>query len=89
MKKVRWGVIGCGGIARTRTIPGMLLAENAQLVSVMARDLASAQAVQEQFGAERAYDSAEQMLENDDLNAVYIATSLYLARIQSITFANP
>ena len=51
MRKVRWGVIGCGGIARTRTIPGMLLAENAQLVSVMARDLASAQAVQEQFGA--------------------------------------
>ena len=50
MKKVRWGVIGCGGIARTRTIPGMLLTENAQLVSVMARDLASAQAVQEQFG---------------------------------------
>ena len=48
MKKVRWGVIGCGGIARTRTIPGMLLTENAQLVSVMARDLTSAQAVQEQ-----------------------------------------
>ena len=70
MRKVRWGVIGCGGIARTRTIPGMLLAENAQLVSVMARDLASAQAVQEQFGADRAYDSAEQLLKNDDLDAV-------------------
>ena len=77
MKKVRWGVIGCGGIARTRTIPGMLLAENAQLVSVMARNLASAQAVQEQFGAERAYDSAEQLLKNDDLDAVYIATPVF------------
>ena len=77
MRKVRWGVIGCGGIARTRTIPGMLLTENAQLVSVMARDLASAQAVQEQFGADRAYDSAEQMLENDELDAVYIATPVF------------
>lgn len=77
MKKVRWGVIGCGGIARSRTIPGMLLTENAQLVSVMARDLASAQAVKEQFGAERAYDSAEQLLKQDELDAVYIATPVF------------
>ena len=25
MKKLKWGVIGCGGIADRRTIPGMLL----------------------------------------------------------------
>ena len=33
MKKIKWGVIGAGGIADRRTIPGMMLAENAELVS--------------------------------------------------------
>ena len=35
MKKVRWGVIGAGGIAQRRTIPGMMQCENAELVAVM------------------------------------------------------
>ena len=35
MKKLRWGVIGAGGIADRRTIPGMMLAENAELIAVM------------------------------------------------------
>ena len=33
--KVKWGVIGAGGIADRRTIPGMMLAKNAELVAVM------------------------------------------------------
>ena len=30
MNKVKWGVIGAGGIADRRTILGMMLAENAE-----------------------------------------------------------
>ncbi len=32
---VNFGVIGAGGIARRRTIPGMLRAKNCRLVAVM------------------------------------------------------
>lgn len=35
MSKVKWGVIGAGGIADRRTIPGMILANNAELIAVM------------------------------------------------------
>lgn len=77
MKKVRWGVIGCGGIARSRTIPGMLMEDSAQLVSVMSRNLSVAEAVKEQFGAQKAYHNIEDLLQNDDLDAVYIATPVY------------
>ena len=35
MKKLRWGVIGAGGIADRRTIPGMMLANNAELIAVL------------------------------------------------------
>jgi hypothetical protein len=45
MRKVKWGVIGCGGIADRRTIPGMMLAENAELVAVMDANGAAAEAV--------------------------------------------
>lgn len=37
MEKLRWGVIGAGGIADTRTIPGILEARNAELVALTAR----------------------------------------------------
>ena len=39
MKKLRWGVIGAGGIADRRTIPGMMLANNAELIAVMDNDV--------------------------------------------------
>ena len=77
MKKVRWGVIGCGGIARSRTIPGMMRCENAELVSVMDLNMEVAQAVKEQFGADRAYDNAADLLKDDDIDAVYIATPVF------------
>ena len=35
MKKVRWGILGAGGIADRRTLPGMQLAEHAEIVSVI------------------------------------------------------
>ena len=34
-RKLKVGIIGCGGIADRRTLPGMMLAENAELVAVM------------------------------------------------------
>ena len=42
--KIKWGVIGCGGIADRRTLPGMMLAENAELVAVMDTRSAAAEA---------------------------------------------
>ncbi|MDO4939624.1 MAG: Gfo/Idh/MocA family oxidoreductase, partial [Lachnospiraceae bacterium] len=77
MEKVRWGVIGCGGIARLRTIPGMLRCDNAELISVMDLNMEVAQAVKEQFGAKRAYDNAAELLKDDDIDAVYIATPVF------------
>ena len=74
---VRWGVIGCGGIARSRTIPGMMLTENVELVSVMDLDIKVAEAVREEFHALKAYDNAEDVLKNDDIDAVYIATPVF------------
>jgi predicted dehydrogenase len=73
ISKVRWGVIGSGGIARRRTIPeGFAAAENAKLEMVFDINSEVNDAVAKQFGvkAAKAFDE----LLNSDIEAVYIAT---------------
>ena len=82
MNKVRWGIIGSGGIARKRTLPGMLLARNAECLAVMDLKEEVAEAVQEQFQIPRAYTSLEELLAQDDIDAVYIATPVFCHKEQ-------
>lgn len=82
MKKVRWGVIGCGGIARKRTLPGMMLAKNAECVALMDVNEEFVKAVQEQFNIPRTYTSLEELLSQKDIDAVYIATPVFCHKEQ-------
>lgn len=72
MKKVRFGIIGAGGIARRRTIPGMLQAENIEVRAVM--DIVNAQEVAKEFNVPHAYDCVDALLADPEIDAVYIAT---------------
>ena len=74
MEKLRWGVIGAGGIADTRTIPGILEARNAELVALTARTPERAEQLRRKHGAKRAYTSEEELLRDPEVDAVYIAT---------------
>ena len=76
MEKLRFGVIGAGGIADRRTIPGMMLAENAELVAVMGPSLERTEKIRAKYGAKRAYDSEEALLRDAEVDAVYIATPI-------------
>ena len=58
MEKIRFGVIGAGGIADRRTIPGMKLARNAELTAVMELNPAVAEQLRVKHGAKRAYNDA-------------------------------
>lgn len=78
MQKLRWGVIGAGGIADRRTIPGMMLAQNAELVAVMEINMEFAEKIRAKYGAAKAYDSAEALLADPDVDAVYIASPVVL-----------
>ena len=87
MKKVKWGVIGAGGIADRRTIPGMLLADNAELVSVMEIDTAFAQKLCAKYGAKRAYTRAQALVEDPEIDAVYIASPVFAHAQQAMAAA--
>ena len=72
MKKVRWGVIGTAGIARSTTIPAMREAENCSLVAIAGRSMEKAVQFQETFGFEKAYGSYDALLADPEVEAVYI-----------------
>jgi predicted dehydrogenase len=72
-KKVSWGVVGSGGIARRRTIPeGILPARNAELVAVYGTNAKTNAEVAKQFGA-TPVDSLANLL-REEIDAVYIAS---------------
>ena len=81
MKKLKWGVIGCGGIADRRTIPGMMLAENAECYAVMDINAEVAENVKNIYNANFATDSVDALLEQD-IDAVYIATPVFCHKEQ-------
>jgi len=76
MRKVNMGVIGAGGIAYRRTIPGMLKANNINLAAVM--DIARIKEIAKEFNVPRAYTSEKEIVRDTDIDAVYIASPVYL-----------
>lgn len=85
---IRWGVIGCGGIADRRTIPeGILPARDSKLVAVMSRSEATAERIAKKYGVKRYYTKEGSLLEDPEVDAVYIATPNNLHAEQCISAA--
>ncbi len=87
-KKVRWGVIGAGGIADRRTIPGMMLCDNAELVAVMEINMELAEKCRAKWGCKKAYDNEADLLADPEIDAVYIATPVVLHARQAMAAAD-
>lgn len=88
MKKVRWGVIGAGGIADRRTIPGMMLCDNAELVAVMEINMDLAEKCRAKWNCKRAYDNEAALLADPEIDAVYIASPVFLHAKQAMAAAD-
>lgn len=69
---VRWGILGCAGIARKVLIPAIRATTDATLHAIASRDAAKAAAWAKEFGAAHAYASYEALLADPAIDAVYI-----------------
>ena len=79
--RIRWGVVGSGGIARRRTIPeGILPASNAELAGVYDANLNVNAEVAQLHGAQ-AFRSLGDLV-GLGIDAVYIATPVFVHREQ-------
>ncbi len=72
MNKVKWGVLGTARIAKGCTIPGMKMADNCELYAIAGRNPEKAEAFKNEFGFARSYGSYDALLEDPEVEAVYI-----------------
>lgn len=70
--KVKWGVLGTANIAKWCTIPGMKIADSCELYAVAGRSLEKAQRFKDEYGFQKAYGSYDELIADEDVQAVYI-----------------
>jgi len=71
-RKVKWGVLGVANIAVKKVIPAMQLGELSEVTAIASRDLTKAQRTAQQLGIPKAYGTYDELLKDQDVEAVYI-----------------
>ncbi len=78
VERVKWGVIGAGGIARRRTIKETIMyAQMAEIKALMDIDEKVVKEVGREWGIDRWFTDVEKLLQ-EDIEAVYIASPNYV-----------
>jgi predicted dehydrogenase len=74
MNLVRWGMIGCGSVAERKSAPAFYKAPGSALVAVMGRRLEAVTDYAARHGIARVYTDAQALINDPEVDAVYIAT---------------
>jgi len=74
MSDINWGIIGCGDVTEIKSGPAFNKVAGSNLIAVMRRDAAKAADYAQRHQVGKWYSDAEQLLNDADLNAIYIAT---------------
>ena len=77
---IRLGFIGAGANVRNVMIPRLLESPGVELLAVANRSLESSQRAADEVGISRAYSHWEELLRDDDVDAVVIGTWPYMHR---------
>ena len=72
MADLRWGVLSTAGIARQKVIPGIQRADRCRVVAIASRDASRAANVAREAGIPTAHGSYQALLEDPNVDAVYI-----------------
>lgn len=74
MKQINWGFIGCGEVTEKKSGPAFNEVEGSLVVAVMSRSENKARSYAERHHVRKWYKDASELIEDPDVNAVYIAT---------------
>lgn len=74
MKKINWGIIGCGDVTEIKSGPAFNKVNNSSLVAVMRRDAAKAEEYARRHNVPRWYNDADKLIADPEVNAIYVAT---------------
>ena len=74
MESVNWGIIGCGDVTEIKSGPAFNKVKDSKLVAVMRRNAEKAKDYAERHKVPFWYSNADDLLNNEAINAIYIAT---------------
>lgn len=84
MTILKWGLIGAGDIARKRIAPALMDLENCELVSVSRSQAELAESFAKEFGIKKWFADWRELVQDEEIDAVYIATPVFLHKEQTI-----
>lgn len=87
MKTLKWGLIGAGDIVKKRVAPALRDLENCELVAVSRNRAELAESFAKEFGARKHFADWSELVKDDEIEAIYIATPVFLHKEQAITAA--
>lgn len=70
--KIRWGILSTANIGTQKVIPAIQKAENCEVVAICSRNLETAQKAASELGIPKSYGSYEELLADQNIDAVYI-----------------
>lgn len=71
---IKWGIIGCGNVTEVKSGPAFNKVKDSSLLAVMRRDSFLAEDYARRHNVPRFYSSASDLINDNEINAVYIAT---------------
>jgi len=84
---IKWGLIGCGDIARKRVAPALRDAPMCELIAVSRARAELAESFARDFGARRWHSDWRELVADEEIDAVYVATPVHLHSEQTIAAA--
>lgn len=85
--KLRWGIMGCAGIAKRAVIPGIRLSQTGEVTAIASRGEDKAKETAAQLDIPKAYGSYEALLADESIDAVYIPLPNHLHKEWTIRAA--
>lgn len=70
--KLKWGILGYAKIASGSVMPAIVRSRNAELYTVASRDLKKLEDCKKNFDCQKYYNSYDELLDDPDVQAVYI-----------------
>lgn len=74
LEHVNWGIIGCGSVTEVKSGPAFNLIDGSRLLAVMRRTPGKARDYAQRHHVPKWYDNARQLIDDPEVNAVYVAT---------------
>ena len=71
---IRWGIIGCGKVTEVKSGPAYQKTDGFELIAVMRRDAEKVKDYANRHGIEKYYTNADELINDNEVDAIYIAT---------------